>query len=128
MEGVGAAFLAHVCGPRFAAIEEGAQHTGLVDYHLGVLGEHLIFQYYFSQLGHSVCGFSGAPVYLSVHRKVCPKVGEVFYYLQGVVIDLDRGDLAGIPRNDVRLLQADCESKLSAGVCKAIDQPLEGLS
>ena len=36
MEDVEAALL-HVCGPRFAAIEEGAQHTGLVDSHLGVL-------------------------------------------------------------------------------------------
>ena len=43
VEGVEAALLAHVCGPRFTAIEEGAQHTGLVDSHLGVLSEHLIF-------------------------------------------------------------------------------------
>ena len=42
MEGVEAALLAHVCGPRFAATEEGAQHTSLVDSHLGVLSEHLI--------------------------------------------------------------------------------------
>ena len=34
VEGVEAALLAHVCCPRFAAIEEGAQHTGLVDSHL----------------------------------------------------------------------------------------------
>ena len=31
VEGVESALLAHVCCPRFAAIEEGAQHTGLVD-------------------------------------------------------------------------------------------------
>ena len=31
VEGVEVALLAHVCGPRFATIEEGAQHTGLVD-------------------------------------------------------------------------------------------------
>ena len=74
VEGVEAAFLAHVCGPRFAAIEEGAQHTGLVDSHLGVLSEHLIFPYSFGQLGHSDCGFSDVPVYLSVQRKV---VGDV---------------------------------------------------
>ena len=43
VEGVEAALLAHVCCPRFAAVEEGAQHTGLVDYHLGNLSEHLIF-------------------------------------------------------------------------------------
>ena len=48
--------------------------------------------------------------------------------LQGVVIDIDGGDLAGIPRNDFRIIQADCQSKLSACVCKAIDQPLDGLS
>ena len=42
VEGVEAVLLAHVCGPRFTAIEEGAQHTGLVDCHLGVLSEHLI--------------------------------------------------------------------------------------
>ena len=53
MEGIEAALLAHVCGPRFAAIEEGAQHTGLVDSHIGVLSEHLIFPYSFGQLGHS---------------------------------------------------------------------------
>ena len=41
VEGVEAALLAHVCCPRFAAIEEGAQHTCLVDSHLGVLSEHL---------------------------------------------------------------------------------------
>ena len=75
MEGVEAAHLAHVCGPRFAAIEEGAQHSGLVDSHLGVLSEHLIFPYsFFGQLGHSACGLSDAPVYLSVQRKV---VGDV---------------------------------------------------
>ena len=45
VEGVEGALLAHVCCPRFAAIEEGAQHTGLVDSHLGVLSEHLIFPY-----------------------------------------------------------------------------------
>ena len=102
------------------------------DSHLGVLSEHLIFPYSFGHLGHKSCGFSDAPVYLRVQRKVvgdvCPEVGEVFYYFQGVVIDLDGGDLTGIPCNDVRLLQADCEYKLSAGVFKAIDQPLEGLS
>ena len=68
MEVVEAALLAHVCGPQFAAIEEGAQHTGLVDSLLGVLSEHLIFPYSFGQLGHSACGFSDAPVYLSVQR------------------------------------------------------------
>ena len=45
MEGVEAALLAHVCGSRFAAIEDGAQHTGLVDSRFGVLSEHLIFPY-----------------------------------------------------------------------------------
>ena len=70
VEGVESALLAHVCCPRFAAIEEGAQHTGLVDSHLGVLSEHLIFPYSFGQLGHSACGFSDAPVYLRVQRKV----------------------------------------------------------
>ena len=70
MEGVEAALLAHVCCPRFAAIEEGAQHTGLVDSHLGVLSEHLIFPYSFGQFGHSACSFYDAPVYLSVQRKV----------------------------------------------------------
>ena len=73
-EGVEAALLARVCGPRFAAIEEGGQHTGLVDAHLGVLSEHLIFPYSFGQLGHSDCGFSDAPIYLSFLRKV---VGDV---------------------------------------------------
>ena len=66
MEGVEVALLAHVCVPRFAAIEEGAQHTGLVDSHLGVLSEHLIFPYSFGQLGHSACSFSDAPVYFCV--------------------------------------------------------------
>ena len=70
VESVEAVLLAHICGPRFAAIEEGAQHTGLVDSHLGVLGEHLIFSYSFGQLGRSACGFSNVPVYLSVQRKV----------------------------------------------------------
>ena len=73
-EGFEAALLAHVCGSRFAAIEEGTQHTGLVDSHLGVLSEHLIFPYSFGQLGHSACGFSDATVYLRVQRKV---VGDV---------------------------------------------------
>ena len=66
VEGVEAALLAHVCCPRFAAIEEGAQHTGLIDSHLGVL----IFPHSFGQLVHSACGFSDAPVYLRVQRKV----------------------------------------------------------
>ena len=70
MEGVEAALLAHVCGPRFAAIEEGAQHKGLVYSHLGVLSEYLMFPYFFGQHGHSACGFSDAPIYLSVQRKV----------------------------------------------------------
>ena len=69
VEGFEAALLAHVCGPRFAGIEEGVQQTGLVDSHLGVLSEHLIFSYSFGQLGHRACGFSDAPVYLSVQRK-----------------------------------------------------------
>ena len=60
----------HVYGPRFAAIEEGAQHTGLVDSHLCVLSEHLIFPYSFGHLGHSDSGFSDVPVYLSVQRKI----------------------------------------------------------
>ena len=63
-----------LCGPRFAAIKEGAQRTGLLDFHLGVLSEHLIFPYSFGQLGHRACGFSDAPIYLSVKRKV---VGDV---------------------------------------------------
>ena len=66
--------LAYVCGPRFAAVEEGAQHTCLVDSHIGVLSEHLIFPYSFGQLGHSDCGFSDALVYLSVQRKVVEDV------------------------------------------------------
>ena len=74
MEGVEATLLAHICGSRFAAIEEGAQHTGLVDSHLGVLSEHLMFPYSFHQLGHRDCGFSDAPVYLSAQRKV---VGDI---------------------------------------------------
>ena len=44
MEGVEAALLAHVCGPRFAAMEEGAQYTGLLHSHLGVLSEHRIYK------------------------------------------------------------------------------------
>ena len=70
VEVVEAELLAHVCCPRFAAIEECAQHTGPVDSHLGVLSEHLIFPYSFGQFGHSACGFSDAPVYLRVQRKV----------------------------------------------------------
>ena len=66
--GVEAALQAHVCGPRFAAIEEGAQHI------LILILVNLIFPYSFGSLGYSDCGFSDAPVYLSVQRKV---VGDV---------------------------------------------------
>ena len=71
VEGVEAVLLAHVCmWSTIHCIEKGAQHTGLVDSLLGVLSEHLIFPYSFGQLGHSACGFSDAPVYLSVQRNV----------------------------------------------------------
>ena len=49
------------CPPLCMLKNPCAQHTGLVDSHLGVLSEHLIFPYSFGQLGHSACGFSDAP-------------------------------------------------------------------
>ena len=48
MEGVKAALLAMVDGQRFAAVEEGARHSGLVDSHLGVPNQHLGFTASFS--------------------------------------------------------------------------------
>ena len=65
VEGVEATLLAHVCGSRFAALEESAQHTGLIDPHLGVLSEHLSIPYYFDQLCLRDCGFSD-PLFISV--------------------------------------------------------------
>ena len=75
MEGVEAALLAHVCCPRFAAIEKGAQHTGLVDSHLGVLSEHLIFPYSFGLLGHSDAWPSseGNSAWQRPHTLICLK-------------------------------------------------------
>ena len=40
MKGIQPVFLAGVEGPCLTALEKSTQHTGLVDFHLGVDGEH----------------------------------------------------------------------------------------
>ena len=90
MEGVKSALLPRIQCPRFNAVEQRAEHTGLVHLHLGADGQHGVIPY------------SGT------------MVREIFYHFEDAVVHGDAWSAADILTQDFGLFEVDGQTKLLA--------------
>ena len=89
VEDIESAFLAGVQSPCLTAIEQCAEHTGLIHLHLGVGGQHGAFSDPLCKASHCCCCLANPCVQFSIQGEVAgdggTKVGEILHYLKGVV-------------------------------------------
>ena len=62
MEGVESAPLPRIQCARFIAIEQRAEHTGLLHLHVGADGQHGVIPYSLCQMSHCCCCFADSCV------------------------------------------------------------------
>ena len=126
MEGIESAFLAGVQSPCFTALEQCAEHAGLIHFHLTVDGQHGVFPDPLCKVSHCCHCFVNLCVQLVIQGEVAgddgAKVGEILHHLQDVVADGDAWDATEVLSHDVGLLKTDSKTKLSTCACEAADK------
>ena len=89
VEDIESEFFAGLQSPCPTAIEQCAEHTGLIHLHLGVGGQHGVFQDHLCKVGHCCHCLANPCVQLSIKGEVAgdggTKVGEILHHLKGAV-------------------------------------------
>ena len=128
MEGIESAFLERVQSPCFTAIEQCAEHMGLIPLHLDVDGQHGVFSDPLFKVSYCCHCLADLCVQFSIKGEVAgdggTKVGEILYHLKDVVTDGDAWDATEVLAHDAGLLKTDSKTKLSTCMCEAADELL----
>ena len=128
MEGIESAFLVGVQSPCLTAIEQHAEHTGLIHLHLGVGGQDGVFPDPLCKVSHCCCCLANPCVQFSIKGEVAgdsgTKVGEILHHLKAVVTNGDAWYATDVLAHDFGLLQTDSKTKFSTCTCEAVEELL----
>ena len=116
VEGIEFVFLVGVQSPFFTAIEQHAEHTGLIHLYLGVDGQHGVFPDPLCKVSHCCHSLAHPCVQFSIQGEVAgnggTKVGEILDHLKAVVTDANAWDATEVLAHDVCLFQTESKTKL----------------
>ena len=96
MKGIESAFSVEIQSPCFTAIEQHAEHAGLVHLHLGVDGQHGVFPDPLCKASNCCCCLANLCVQFRIQGEVAgdggTKVDEILHHIKGVVASGDAWD------------------------------------
>ena len=116
VESIESVCLVGVQRPYFTAIEQHAEHAGLIHLHLGVDGQHGVFPDPLCKVSHCCCWLANLCAQFDIQGEVAgdggTKVGEILYHLKDVVTNGDTWDATEVLAHVVGFLKTDSKTKL----------------